>query len=94
MAKTGRTMPYPSPTDLDGYTLSDQRLKSNIVRIGTHPLGIGLYEFSYLGQKSRHIGVMAQEVLTVAPYAVATGTDGFYRVDYRALGSESSFLGN
>ena len=86
MAKAGHTMPNPLPADLGWYKLSDERLKADIVRIGTHPLGIGLYEFSYLGQKSRHIGVMAQEVLTVTPYAVATGTDGFYRVDYRAIG--------
>ncbi len=86
MAKASRTMPALASVDMRRYILSDERLKADIVRVGTHPLGIGLYEFSYLGQKSRHIGVMAQEVLTVAPYAVATGTDGFYRVDYRALG--------
>ncbi len=86
MAKPGRTIPKLVAKGLGRYTLSDERLKANIIRVGTHPLGIGLYEFSFLGQKSRHIGVMAQEVLTVAPYAVATGTDGFYRVDYRAIG--------
>ncbi|MDE8349634.1 MAG: tail fiber domain-containing protein [Acidocella sp.] len=65
---------------------SDIRLKKNIQRIGTHPLGIGLYEFSYIGSSARHTGVMAQEVLTVAPHAVVTGPGGFYRVDYGALG--------
>ena len=65
---------------------SDIRLKKNITRIGTHPLGIGLYEFSYIGSSARHTGVMAQEVLTVAPHAVLTGPGGFYRVDYGALG--------
>ncbi|HQT64790.1 MAG: hypothetical protein B7Z75_06490 [Acidocella sp. 20-57-95] len=64
---------------------SDIRLKKNIRRVGTHALGIGLYEFSYLGSNMRHTGVMAQEVLTVAPHAVVTGPDGFYRVDYSAL---------
>jgi hypothetical protein len=65
---------------------SDVRLKKNIKRIGTHTLGIGLYEFSYIGSSTRHTGVMAQEVLTVAPHAVLTGPGGFYRVDYGALG--------
>ncbi len=66
-------------------TPSDIRLKKNIRRVGTHARGIGLYEFSYIGSTMRHIGVMAQEVLTVAPHAVVTGADGFYRVDYSAL---------
>jgi hypothetical protein len=65
--------------------VSDRRLKRNIVRVGTHALGIGLYEFSYIGSTVRHTGVMAQEVLTVRPNAVITGPDGFYRVDYGAL---------
>jgi hypothetical protein len=60
-------------------------LKRDIVRIGTHPLGIGLYEFSYIGRRGRHTGVMAQEVLTVRPEAVLTGPEGFYMVDYSAI---------
>jgi hypothetical protein len=64
---------------------SDRRLKRNIVRTGTHPLGIGLYEFSYIGRTARHTGVMAQEVLTVRPEAVIIGPGGFYRVDYGAI---------
>jgi hypothetical protein len=50
---------------------SDRRLKSNIVRIGTHPLGIGIYEYDIDGSRQR--GVMADEVLTVLPEAVLTG---------------------
>jgi hypothetical protein len=38
---------------------SDRRLKSNVVRIGTHPLGIGIYEYNISGR--REIGVMADE---------------------------------
>jgi hypothetical protein len=68
-----------------GVALSDRRLKRNIVRVGTHALGIGLYEFSYIGSTARHTGVMAQDVLTVRPQAVITGPDGFYRVDYGAI---------
>ncbi|MDR3520851.1 MAG: tail fiber domain-containing protein [Acidocella sp.] len=65
---------------------SDIRLKKNIQRIGTHPLGIGLYEFSYIGSSARHTGVIAQEVLTVAPQAVVAGPGGFHWVNYSALG--------
>jgi hypothetical protein len=39
---------------------SDRRLKSNIVRIGTHPRGIGVYEYDIRGERQRV--VMAAEV--------------------------------
>lgn len=62
---------------------SDIRLKSNIERVGTHPLGIGVYEYDIDGHRER--GVMAQEVLNVKPEAVLMGDDGFYMVNYGAL---------
>ena len=30
-----------------GMTMSDRKTKENIIMIGTHPLGIGLYLFDY-----------------------------------------------
>lgn len=63
---------------------SDRRLKSNIVRIGTHPLGIGWYKYSIFGIKTQ--GVMADELLVVKPEAVYTGSDGYYRVKYDLIG--------
>ena len=62
---------------------SDIRLKSNIVRIGDHPLGIGVYEYDIDGH--RDVGVMAQEVLTVKPEAVLQHPDGYLMVNYGAL---------
>lgn len=62
---------------------SDRRLKSNIVRIGDHPLGIGIYEYDIFGK--RDVGVMADEVLTVRPEAVITMPNGYYAVDYGRL---------
>jgi hypothetical protein len=67
---------------------SDRRLKSDIVRLATLPSGLGLYRFKYRWSDTAYVGVMAQEVLEVAPQAVITGADGFYRVDYAALGLE------
>ena len=64
-------------------TPSDRRLKSNIERVGTHPLGIGVYEYDIFGERQR--GVMADEVLTVKPEAVITGSDGYMMVDYAML---------
>ena len=58
-----------------GYAKSDRRLKSNIVRIGTHKLGIGIYEYDIEGR--HEIGVMAQEVEQVMPQAVMHHADGY-----------------
>lgn len=63
--------------------MSDRRLKSNIVRIGTHPLGIGIYEYDIFGQ--RDVGVMADEVLEVKPSAVVRHPSGYLMVDYGGL---------
>lgn len=62
---------------------SDRRLKSNIKRVGTHRLGIGIYEYNIAGRRER--GVMADEVEKVLPEAVATGEDGYKMVNYSML---------
>ncbi len=62
---------------------SDIRLKSNIKRVGTHPLGIGIYEYDIFGHRER--GVMAHEVEDVKPTAVSVHASGFKMVDYGAL---------
>jgi len=63
--------------------LSDRRLKSNIKRIGTHKLGIGIYEYDIMGKHD--IGVMAQELLQVMPDAVHQHSSGYLMVDYGRL---------
>jgi hypothetical protein len=63
---------------------SDRRLKSNVVRVGTHPLGIGIYEYDIFGERQR--GVMADEVEAVKPEAVTTHpTEGYKMVYYGLL---------
>jgi hypothetical protein len=66
--------------------ISDRRLKTNIVRLGTTVLGLPLYRFSYLGSDRAFTGVMAQDVLKVRPGAVSRDASGFYRVNYGMLG--------
>lgn len=66
-----------------GASKSDIRLKSNIERVGTHPLGVGIYEYDIDGHRER--GVMAQEVMGVKPHAVHMHPDGYYMVNYEAL---------
>lgn len=62
---------------------SDMRLKSNVQKIGDHPIGVGLYAYTIDGREE--IGVMAQELLRVKPEAVGMDNDGFYVVHYQML---------
>jgi hypothetical protein len=62
-------------------TISDRRLKTNILRISTRPDGLGVYEFEYIWGGGKHIGLMAQEVLGIYPDAVRS-VGGYYTVDY------------
>ena len=62
---------------------SDARLKSNIVKVGNHPLGIGIYEYDIFGNRER--GVMAQELMQVMPDAVHQHPSGYLMVDYGRL---------
>lgn len=71
---------------------SDRLVKRNIVRVGDHPLGIGLYLFDYDPERGarwgrdRQFGVMADEVEAVMPAAVSVGADGYKQVDCAMLG--------
>jgi hypothetical protein len=74
-----------------GMTMSDINLKVNLVRVGTHPYGFGLYLFNYseattVPHHLRHFGVLAQEVEHFVPQAVHRHPDGYKVVDYAALG--------
>ena len=62
---------------------SDRRLKSNIERIGTHKLGIGLYEYDIFGERQQ--GVMADEAEKVMPEAVLMHPSGYKMVNYGLL---------
>lgn len=71
---------------------SDRAVKENVVRVGRHPLGIGLYLFDYLPElrarygHGRQFGVMADEVAAVLPRAVSVDARGHAVVDYAMLG--------
>jgi hypothetical protein len=91
-------------TQSDGVTLascgpgnmamqsSDRNVKENVVRVASHPLGIGLYLFDYKPAfrsqwgHGRQFGVMADEVETVMPEAVSVHPDGYKLVNYALLG--------
>lgn len=75
-----------------GKPCSERRVKENIVRIGDHPLGFGLYLFDYRPEfraqwgQGRQFGVMIEEVERLMPEAVSMHPDGYKRVDYSLLG--------
>ena len=77
---------------IQSMAMSDMRAKENIVQIGNHPAGFGLYQFDYKAQyrdqcgHGRQFGVMAQEVANFVPDAVVETADGYLNVNYAMLG--------
>ena len=62
-------------------------VKQNIKAIGVMNNGLTLYSFEYENEFkdhnfSVHVGIMADEVEQVFPYAVKTLNDGYKVVDY------------
>jgi len=72
---------------------SDPRTKENVKAIGVMDNGLTLYSFEYkdefkerqFGGYGVHVGVMANEVEQVFPFAVKTLDDGYKVVDYGLL---------
>lgn len=63
---------------------SDERLKTNIEKVGQRDDGIGIYKYDYKWGDGPFIGVMAQEVEKVRPDAVHD-FDGVKAVEYAKL---------
>jgi hypothetical protein len=91
--ETRPTAPAPRRTR---RVASDAAIKEHAVRVGTHPLGFGLYLFEYRAEyralygTGRQFGVMAHEVEPVMPQAVSRGPLGHKLVDYGMLGVDPS----
>jgi len=66
--------------------ISDLRLKRDIVRIGTHSSGCGIYRVKYLWSDVVYVGMLAQDVLEHAPDAVVARPGGYLAVNCGALG--------
>lgn len=75
-----------------GVQPSDPALKENVVRVGDHPAGVGLYLFDYKDEfrdscgHGRQFGLMADEVEKIMPEAVSLGVNGFRQVNYGMMG--------
>lgn len=90
----GSGEPYKSPSTAGTIAsgvgkifslFSDRRLKENIVKIDEMPDGLGVYEFNYIWSDERTIGVMADEVEKLRPWALGPVVDGYATVNYGAL---------
>jgi hypothetical protein len=69
-----------------GSPPSDRRLKRNVVALTKSESGITLYRFQYLWSDQEYVGVMAQDLTESHPNALSTDSNGYYRVNYAALG--------
>merc|ERR1712029_87691 len=88
--------PTSSPTKNPTPAASDERLKRDINPVGKSPSGIPTYTFKYredvgdiigdeVDVESVYFGVMAQDLIKLAPAAVVKSLDGYYRVDYSKI---------
>jgi len=73
---------------------SDMRLKRDIQYLATLENGIKVYSFRYLWEETVRVGVMAQDLLRdpAHAHAVLRARNGFYAVEYGALGLRMTTL--
>lgn len=79
---------------LGSFLASDPRLKTAVEKLDELPDGLGIYAYDYLPQdgpiasympEGRQIGVMADEVALLRPWALGPVVGGFATVNYGAL---------
>jgi hypothetical protein len=68
-----------------GFKTSDRNAKENEIRVGWTDSGLPIYVYNYIGSDTPEMGVMAQDVLRIAPEAVATMPNGVMAVHYGKL---------
>jgi hypothetical protein len=71
-----------------GMFMSDRRLKTNIVKVGEFPDGLGIYEWNWKSAPDgeKVCGVIADEVEKLRPWAfIPNFRDGYDGVNYGAL---------
>lgn len=65
--------------------LSDRRVKADIRKLGELSDGLGVYSYRYKWENKPQIGVMADEVADLRPWALGPEIGGFMTVNYGAL---------
>ncbi len=66
------------------YTFSDEELKENIVEVGRLYNGLPVYLYTYRGDNTPRIGLLAQDVVIIKPEAVFVAGNGYLKVNYAA----------
>lgn len=64
---------------------SDRRLKRDIRRCGELHDGLGIYRYRYLWEDGERVGVMADEVAELRPWALGPEIEGYKTVNYHLL---------
>lgn len=67
---------------------SDVRKKENIEPVGKvmdKLQGINLYRFNFIGDDTKRLGLVAQEVVKVFPEVVTEDEDGYLAIDYNGI---------
>jgi hypothetical protein len=68
-----------------GSIFSDYRLKEDVQQIGEMSDGLGIYTYRYLNGEKQFVGVMADEVAVLRPWALGPVVAGFQTVNYGSL---------
>ena len=68
-----------------GGIFSDRRTKRDIEKIDEFDDGLGVYTFRYLDDEELRVGVMADEVAEIRPWALGPMVGPFQTVNYHAL---------
>jgi len=68
-----------------GGIFSDRATKRDIVKIDEFDDGLGVYTFRYLDDEELRVGVMADEVAEIRPWALGPMVGPFQTVNYHAL---------
>jgi|TARA_B110000977_G_C10938001_1_gene439733 hypothetical protein len=77
-AQTYSTLGSLGSAAIMALAFSDPALKENVTHVGVSDEGINIYNFNYIGNKTRFQGVMANEV----PWAAVSHSSGYQMVDY------------
>ena len=64
---------------------SDERLKTDVTRVGETDAGAILYSYKYVWGGPTQIGVLAQEIAETQPDALGPVIDGYMTVDYSRI---------
>lgn len=70
------------------FYVSDERLKTDIRKVGVTPSGISIYQYKYRGQPHVFEGVLAGELRATHPEAVIRADNGFLAVNYDLIDAE------